>query len=125
MPHSAKLLTQADLGFINGIGPLGASGLSSSPVGVYIQFGRLVSAIIGLLTIIAGIWFLVQLVLGGYAWISSGGDKQAVQIAQKKIWNAILGLIIVIISYALAGIIGIILGIDILNPGNLLYMLHP
>ena len=116
-------LAQVDLGRIGGIGPLGESALADSPLGVYDQFGRMISSIIGLLTIIAGIWFLIQMLLGGYMWISSGGDKQSVQNAQKKIWNAVLGLLIVIISYAITGIIGIFLGFDILNPANLLYSL--
>lgn len=117
------LLAQIPIGNITGIGNLGNIG--TSPTTPFSMFSTLVSNFIGLMTIIASLWFFFQLINGGYLWISAGGDKQAVQNAQKKIFNALMGLLVVIISYGLAGVVGMFLGFDILNPGNLLYQITP
>jgi hypothetical protein len=117
-----SLIAQVPIGNITGIGPLGNRAVGAEP---FIRFNRLISNFIGLMTIGAGLWFIFQLINGGYIWISAGGDKQAVQNAQKKIMNALMGIVIVILSYALAGVVGTFLGFNLLNPGNLLYQIHP
>lgn len=64
-------------------------------------FAKFVSGIIGLLLIGATIWSFFQLILGGFDWISSGGDKGKLEAAQKRITNAIIGLIFVFASWAI------------------------
>jgi len=59
----------------------------------------------------AGIALLVYLVMGGFQLIFAKGDPKAVQGAQAKITNALLGFVIVIISYVLVSLIGQLLGI--------------
>lgn len=117
-------LSQANtpLGNIRGVGNLGDPGVGAAPYGV---FSRFISNLIGLLTIGAGIWFMLQIILSGYRMLTAGGDKQQVQDAQKRLQNGLVGIFIVIISYALGGIVGIFLGIDLLNPVNILYSLIP
>jgi hypothetical protein len=79
-----------------------------------IQIGNVVSVIIGFITIVAGLFFLFQLVLGGIAWMSSTGDKTKLQGAQDRITQAMIGLIIVVSAYAITSIVGHVVGIDIL-----------
>lgn len=56
-----------------------------------------ISAIIVLAALIA----LVMLILGGINWMTSGGDKQKTEEAQKRITNAIIGLAIVAAAWAI------------------------
>ncbi len=51
---------------------------------------------------VAALVALVYLILGAFAWITSGGDKEAVKKAQDKITNALLGLIIIVVVLAVA-----------------------
>lgn len=79
-----------------------------------------ISTIIGFLTIVAALFFLFQFIIGGYQWIAAGGDKQQTTEARDKITNSLIGLIIIVIATAIVGIIGKVLGLDILNPGEVL-----
>lgn len=51
--------------------------------------------------ILAGLAALLYLVLGAFAWITSGGDKDAVKKAQDKIQAAVVGLIVLVATLAI------------------------
>lgn len=87
---------------------------------VGIQLNAVVSTIVGVMTVVAAIWFIFQFIIAGYQWISSGGDKNNLQQARDKITNSLIGLIIVVAAWIVIGVIGQILGISILNPGDIL-----
>ncbi|RJR15716.1 hypothetical protein C4579_01405 [Candidatus Microgenomates bacterium] len=77
-----------------------------------------ISTIIGLITIIAALFFMMQFVIGGLNWISSSGDKQRLQEAQGRISQGIIGLIVVVAAYGVMTIISTVLGFDFLDPGS-------
>lgn len=64
----------------------------------------------------AALFFLVQFIIGGIAWINSGGDPKALESARGRITNAIVGLLIVVAAFSLAVIVTTILGINIFGP---------
>jgi hypothetical protein len=97
-----------------GIGTLGI--VKDTGEGVFGQFEGIISVILGVLTVSAGLWFIFQLFGGALQWLSSGGEKQALQNAQKRIVNAIVGLFLVVFSYVLIALIGHIFGLNILSP---------
>lgn len=112
-----KLIAQTSLGTLKGLGPLGDLGEGRIVThNAFVQFTRVFSVGVGVLTISAGIWFIFQILSGAIKWMTSGGEKQALQNAHKHITNAILGLFVVVFSYALIGIVGLIFGINILSP---------
>lgn len=78
----------------------------------------ILSKIVGFLTIIGGVWFGLQLILGAFSWISAGGNKESLKNAQDKIVNAVIGLVILVAAYALISVMGMLVGLDILNPGK-------
>lgn len=99
-----------------GIGPLGnTANITTNAQTTASAFTRVISVVLGVLTVSAGLWFIFQVFSGSLAWLSSGGDKQAVQNAQKRISHAIIGLVMVILSYALISIVGFVFGFNILN----------
>ncbi len=61
---------------------------------------------------VAGILLLIYMVIGGIQIMTSKGDPKAMQAAQGKITNALLGFIIVITAYAIVSILGTALHID-------------
>lgn len=84
------------------------------------QTNKAISGLIGFLTVVAGLWFGIQMILGGYDWLSSGGDKGKLETARNKIVYAIIGMVVVVGSYIIIGLIGTLLGIRIFNPGQML-----
>ncbi len=113
-----KFLADAPLGTFEGVGPLGdfTKTLTKGGTEPFALFVSTLSTGIGVLTVAAGVWFIIQIFAGAFQWLAGGGEKQALQNAQKRIVNAILGLFVVVFSYALIGIIGLIFGINILCP---------
>lgn len=98
------------------LGPF-AGGAASGLVGI----AKIVSSVIGVMTIAAGIWFLFQITIGGFNWITSGGDKAKLEAARSKLTNAFIGIVIVVAGWAILALAGQFLGVDftIGSPGTL------
>jgi len=60
----------------------------------------------------AAIALLVYLVLGGLQMMTSQGEPKAMQSAQAKITNALLGFVIVIIAFFIVQLVGNLLGLQ-------------
>lgn len=67
---------------------------------------NLLNNVLKLMIVVAGIYTLLQLILAGYQFISSGGDSKAVGEAWAKIWQALVGLLIVAGAFTLAALFG-------------------
>lgn len=98
-------------GTFNTPGNLGNPGTNAGNL-----FTSVLSGAIGLLTVIAGIWFIFLLVTGAIGIMTSGGDKQAAEGAKKRITNALIGLLIVVAGIFIVDFVGGILGLNILDP---------
>lgn len=104
-----------------GLGPLGQ--VAAGGQGAALE--NVISISIGLITLLAGIWFLLQMFLGAFNWISAGGDKSALEKAQKRITNAVIGLFMVVFAYGFTALVGKVLGLNILQVATVLTGLHP
>lgn len=100
---------------LEGVGPLGTPGGAS---GGATLFNNIISSVIGLITIIAGIWFVFLLITGAIGIMSAGGDKAAMEEARKRITSGLIGLIVVVAGIFLVDLIGGFLGLDILQPAQ-------
>lgn len=81
-------------------------------------FGELGKFVNNLLTLAFGIALLVVLVMliwGAFEWITSGGDKEAVGKARNRIINALIGMAVLAVAFALAKVAADFVGIDIFN----------
>jgi len=79
------------------------------------EVGALISSIIQVAFIIAGILVFAFLVWGGIEWITSGGDKTKTELARNRITNALVGLAIVAASYAVMRLISYFFGLNFLE----------
>lgn len=61
----------------------------------------------------AGLLLLVYLIFGGFQMMFARGDPKAMQSAQSKITNALVGFVIVIFAYFLVQVLGKVFGVDI------------
>jgi hypothetical protein len=85
----------------------------------------IISNILGILTIFAGIWFLFQAIMAGYSYLSAGGDKTRIENAWRKLTNALIGLAIVVAAYGLIALLGTFLGVKFLEVGDLIDSISP
>lgn len=119
----AQNITGTPLGKIGGdgqgLGPFGGTTFDNSSA--INTFTNAISAIIGLLTVVAALWFLIQVILGGIGWMTAGGDKGKLTEARDRLSNAFIGLIIVVASWAILALAGQFFGWDtILLPASIL-----
>lgn len=83
-------------GDIVGVGYLGSSGLpSTSPV---VIVARIIDVILGLL----GIVTTILVFYAGFLWLTSAGNEDKIDKAKQTLSAAVLGLVIVMTSYAIS-----------------------
>jgi len=77
----------------------------------------LLNRIFTLIGVAAGIFFVIQILLAGFAYISASGDQKKTEAAWAKIYQSIIGLVIVSSAFVLTAVIGRLVGMDnILEP---------
>jgi hypothetical protein len=82
--------------------------------------------ILRLVFVVAGIYAFINFILAGFQYMSAAGDAKALAAAWNRIWNSLLGLILVVGSFALAALFSqlifgkadFILNPTIYGPGN-------
>lgn len=83
---------------------------------VQTNLGSLLSNLITTISVVGSLAFVIYFTIGGLKWITAGGDKAKVGEAQTQMTQAAIGLIAMVSSYFIIGIVGAVLGIDILRP---------
>lgn len=78
-------------------------------------FQKLLPAAVSLVLVGGAIIFFFMLLIGAIQWISSGGDKQALESARGKISNALIGVVILFASFAIIKLIETFFGVSILT----------
>lgn len=73
--------------------------------------GGIISTLLNLVLVIAAILVFAYLIWGGIEWITSGGDKSKTESARNKITAAIVGLVVLVASYAILQLVLQILGL--------------
>ncbi len=71
--------------------------------------------IIRLLVPIAAVAFLIMLIFGGFQFLTSGGDPKAAAAARNTLTYAVIGIILVVISWLILLLIQNITGVDVTN----------
>ena len=78
-------------------GQIEGSGIRTE-TNVYVVVGDIVKAVLSII----GVLLMIYLFTGGVMWMTSAGSSEKIKKAREMIVNAILGLVIVILSYAVA-----------------------
>ena len=80
-------------------------------------FNSFITNLISTTITISGILLLAYFLYGAVVWTTAAGDQKKLDEAKKIMNNAIVGMILVVLSYFVVGIVGGILGINnILSP---------
>lgn len=111
------------LGNFNGIGKIGLENGTGDPV---TGFASIITSVIGILTMVAAIYFLFSIVTAAISIMTSGGEKGAYEASSKKLTVGVIGMVIVIAAIFLTDLIAWILGINgILNFGEMINRISP
>jgi len=65
--------------------------------------------ILRLVFVAAGVFAFINLIIAGFQYMTAGGDAKALSAAWGRIWQSLLGLILIVGSFALAALFGYVL----------------
>jgi hypothetical protein len=94
-----KIFAQDLVGSIDN--PLAATGYNGLG-----GIGLFITNILRVFFVVAGILALFNFITAGFSFMNAGGDSKAVGKAWDKIWQSLLGLVIIVGSFAVASIFG-------------------
>ncbi len=86
---------------------------------------KFLSNLIGFITVLATLFFLVQTFIAAFSWVTAGGDSKKVETARNKMMQGVLGLVIIVAAYSMLEILGKLIGIDILDVKGMLNSVIP
>lgn len=90
--------------------PTEVQGLPTIEKGV--TLARIGTLVIQILLLVAVLLAFIFFILGGIAWITSGGNKEALEKAKKRLTYSVLGLIIALLSFLMIRFLGQIFGVE-------------
>ena len=73
---------------------------------------KFISQMAQLAGVVAGLYFAFNIIAAGYMYLSANGDVKKTEQAWAKIWQSILGMIVVASAFVIVSVIGGIIGID-------------
>lgn len=100
MTHLLALMDEGNLNLATPVKDTPFGPIAQVTLGKWIPFA--ISAILIFGTIAAFIFLL----LGAVQWITAGGDKEGTEKAKKRITGAIIGLVILLLAYAILIFVG-------------------
>ena len=68
--------------------------------------GLFISNVLRLFFVVAGIYALFNFIIAGYSYMNAAGDAKKLGEAWNKIWLSLIGLVIIVGSFALASLAG-------------------
>ncbi len=93
---------------------------SDTTEGALSNLELIISNSLGVITVLAGVFFIFYFIMGAFQILSAGGDSGKVQSGQQRITQAVLGLVILVAAYAIIGLISTVLGLSLLNPAQVI-----
>ena len=77
--------------------------------------GTILRNVITLLFVVGGIGTIIYFIWGAVDWIMSGGDKEKVSSARKKMTHALIGLVLLSAAFVIIRVVGQIVGFNPLD----------
>ncbi|NLG06766.1 MAG: hypothetical protein GX559_03680 [Candidatus Pacebacteria bacterium] len=124
MTKITKLIADVDIGSIQPVTDV-RQPANLQEATVLSTFETWISDIIGVITILATLFFIVYAFVAAFNWITAAGDKGKIEQARNRLVMSTLGLILIVATHAIIGLIGGIIGLELLNPGNMIRQILP
>lgn len=78
-------------------------------------FQKLIPAAIGIIFVVGVAIFFFMLLFAAIQWISSGGDKAAIETARGRLTQALIGIVLLFSVFAVIKVVESVFGISILT----------
>lgn len=78
-----------------------------------------VSNAIKVISIVAGIWAMFNFIMAGFTYVTAAGDSGAMSKVGEKLSYSVMGLLLIVASYTIAGIVGLLVF------GSATYIINP
>lgn len=101
--------------FAAGDANIGSNIIPSNQFPIGFNVIDLVRNIIRFILLVAFVIAFIMLLVGGIRWILAGGDEKAVEKARGTITAALIGLVVVLVSFALIKLVETFFGVNILT----------
>ena len=76
-----------------------------------ITLEKILSQTIGVLTLVAAIYFAFQIIFAGYSFMSANGDEKAMNTARKRLTDGVLGITIIVAAIGVVSLLTTLAGI--------------
>ena len=77
----------------------------------------IIRAVIQFILVVAFVLAFIMLLIGGIRWITAGGDEKGVAGARNMITAALIGLVIVLVAYAIILLVETFFNVNIISEG--------
>lgn len=78
---------------------------------------QILQAVIRFILVVAFVAAFIMLLIGGIRWILAGGDEKAVSSARSTITAALIGLVIVLLAFAIIKLVEAFFGVNVISGG--------
>ncbi len=86
--------------------------IDPSSLKVPTDIGTIIGSVVQLAIAAAGLLFFIMLLLGGFKYITAGGDEKSAASARGTLTQAFIGLIIIVAAFLLSQLIFNIFGLQ-------------
>ena len=125
MLKKAKLSIPAIIGSISLIAPALAYANNATGNIIPTELGTvgnltvvsILQGVIRFILVVAFVLAFIFLLIGGIRWITAGGDEKGVERARGMITAALIGLVVVLIAFALIKLVEAFFGVSIISNG--------
>ncbi|TSA44793.1 hypothetical protein D4R52_03675 [bacterium] len=94
---------------VDGVTPVDGKCPIANPAPAYLvtftNFKEVLVLIINILLYFSGAIAVIFLVIGGYKYVASRGNEEAMESAKKTISSAVIGIVIILMAYAIVTIV--------------------
>lgn len=84
---------------LQAVGP--GAGYKEVEAGGEYYFAERAGSLIQIVLSFLGVIFVILIIYGGFMWMTAGGREQQVESAKKIITNSVIGIVIVMLAYAI------------------------
>ncbi len=81
-----------------------------NPIAKFNSLGSVLNLVLPTVMIVAALLFLAILLYGAFTYVTSSGEQDKVQKARKTITYSVLGLVLILFSYLIVSLVGLVIG---------------
>ena|SRR3989344_3537542 len=81
------------------------SAATNAGVATQADFSAIALRVINVLLAVAGLVAVIFLIVGGFRYVTAGGNEEAAESGKKTITNAIIGIVIIVLAFVIVRVV--------------------